>query len=149
MSENDKTSGPIVNAAGVPELPPLKTRSPILKHVRAAMITGLLTAIPLFITISILAILYKQVTKFTEGSALWIAQKLASTIAGNWVSEANLQLVMTPFLAVLMSLLLVYILGLLGTLFIGRKILAQLEHFISNLPLIKGIYGTTKQVMAV
>jgi uncharacterized membrane protein len=56
---------------------------------------------------------------------------------------------MSSVFAVLFSLLIIYLLGLLGSFFIGRQILAQVEHFIENLPLIKGIYGTTKQVMAV
>jgi uncharacterized membrane protein len=62
---------------------------------------------------------------------------------------SDLETAVTATFAVLLSLLVVYVLGLLGTFFIGRQILAQIEHFISNLPLIKGIYGTTKQVIAV
>jgi uncharacterized membrane protein len=150
MTETEKTSGPILDSAGQPAIPlPLKVRSPILKHVRAVLISGVLTAIPLFITISIITIIYGQVTWITNPPARWIVDILLAPMAGTWISAENLKLIMAPFLAVLMSVLIVYVLGLLGSFFIGRKILAQLEHFISNLPLIKGIYGTTKQVMAV
>jgi uncharacterized membrane protein len=148
-NSNTFSTTTIITPGGAPAAEPLKARSPILRHIRAVLITGLISAIPLFITVSILAILYGQVTKFTQPPADWIADQLLSPLAGHWISPENLRWVTTPFLAILISLLLVYILGLLGTFFIGRKTLAHLEHFISNLPLIKGIYGTTKQVMAV
>jgi uncharacterized membrane protein len=127
----------------------LSRRSPILRHLRAVFISGLLTAIPLFITISILAILYQQLTKYTQAPADWIVNWMLAPMVGQWISHGHLQIVTAPVLAVLLSVLSVYVLGLLGSFFIGRQILAQIEHFISNLPLIKGIYGTTKQVMTV
>jgi len=143
MSNVQKTSETAMAAGNMPQLP-LRKRSPILKHLRSVLITGLITAIPLFITIWILVFVYNLVTTFTEKPARWIAEVLDGLIP-----VENTQLITTPVLAVTMSLLVVYILGLLGKFFIGRKILAQLEHVISNLPLIKGIYATTKQVMAV
>lgn len=148
-NSNPSATNTIITPGGAPAPEPLKVRSPILKHVRAVLISGVLTAIPLFITISVITIIYGQVTWITKPPAGWIVDMLLAPMAGSWISAENLKLVMAPFLALLMSMLIVYILGLLGSFFIGRKILAQLEHFISNLPLIKGIYGTTKQVMAV
>ncbi|MCL2646683.1 MAG: DUF502 domain-containing protein [Phycisphaerales bacterium] len=124
-------------------------RSPVLKHLRPVMIAGLLTAIPLFITVYVLNLAYALVTRYTRDPANWIANKLLTPWAGEWITPTHLQQFTAPILAILISLLIVYALGLLSTFFVGRKILAQLEHVISNLPLIKGIYGTTKQVMAV
>lgn len=128
---------------------PLRMRSPILAHLRSILITGLLTAFPLFITIWILTILYSLVTKFTETPASWLVDRLMPPWLGAYIATTNVKTFMTPFLAVLISVGIVYVLGLLGTFFIGRQILARIEHFIENLPLIKGIYGTTKQVIGV
>jgi uncharacterized membrane protein len=127
---------------------PLRMRSPVLAHLRSVILTGLLTAIPLFITIWIVTILYNLVTKFTTYPADWVVDSMAP-LFNKLITPENLKLVTTPVVAVLISLFIVYILGILGTFFIGRQILAQIEHFIENLPLIKGIYGTTKQVIAV
>ncbi|MCL2641056.1 MAG: DUF502 domain-containing protein [Phycisphaerales bacterium] len=124
-------------------------RSPVLRHLRSVMITGLLTVIPLFITVYILHIVYGLVTTYTQGPAKWVADKLLTPWAGEWIEPETLREFTVPIFAILISLLIVYLLGLLGTFFVGRKIIARFEHFISNLPLIKGIYGTTKQVMAV
>jgi len=127
---------------------PLRQRSPVLAHLRAVLVAGMLTAIPLFITIYFISLLYNLVTYWTKNPADWLVDLLAP-LFHNQISPENLKIITIPVFAVLISLIIVYILGLLGTFFIGRQILAQVEHFIENLPLIKGIYGTTKQVMSV
>jgi uncharacterized membrane protein len=127
---------------------PLRLRSPVLAHLRAVLLAGLLTAIPLFITIYFVSLFYGLVTHYTKDPADWLVDQIAPAFH-NHISVERLKLVTVPVFAVLISLFTVYLLGLLGTFFIGRQILAQIEHFIENLPLIKGIYGTTKQVMSV
>ncbi len=129
--------------------PTVKVRTSVLAHLRAVLITGLLTVIPLFITIWILTILYALVTKFTAAPAEWVVDYMLAPMLGRYVAASTLKTIVTPFLALLISLAIVYGLGLAGTFFIGRQLLARLEHFIENLPLIKGIYGTTKQVISV
>ncbi len=135
-------------APASPDKLPLRMRSPVLAHLRSIFFTGMLTAIPIFITVYIITIIYGLVTKFTKAPADWMVDILAAMLHNHIPADA-LKLVITPIVAVMISLFFVYILGLLGTFFVGRQILAQAEHFISNLPLIKGIYGTTKQVLSV
>ncbi|HVX86132.1 MAG TPA: DUF502 domain-containing protein [Phycisphaerae bacterium] len=126
---------------------PLRVRSPILAHLRRTILSGLLTAIPLFITLWVLTFLYGLVTAYTKAPADWMVDRLIAPAIGQraqaWKTVA------APVLAVLISGAVVYVLGLFGTFFVGRQIWAQVEHFLENLPLIKGIYGTTKQVVSV
>ena len=139
--------------AGIPAPPakkyraPLRERSPVLAHLRSVMLAGLLTAIPLFITIYLLSFLFGLVTKYTQPTADSISDHFFGNVATGWVGVMHTTT--SAAVAVLISLAIVYVLGLLGSFFIGRQILAQVEHVIENLPLIKGIYGTTKQVIAV
>jgi uncharacterized membrane protein len=135
----------------LPELvrPVVKVRTSILAHLRSILITGLITAFPLFICIWILTILYGLVTKFTAVPAGWFVDYTLAPILAQYIAPATLKTILTPILAVLISLVIVYGLGLAGSFFIGRQILNRVEHFIENLPLIKGIYGTTKQVIGV
>ncbi|HUO07712.1 MAG TPA: DUF502 domain-containing protein [Phycisphaerae bacterium] len=128
---------------------PSRVRASILSHLRSILLTGLLTVIPLFITLWVLSFLYGLVTIYTATPAAWITDRLLAPWLSAYISEDNIKTVLTPFLAVLISLVIVYVLGLLGTFFIGRQILARLERFIESLPLIKGVYGTAKQVMSV
>jgi len=138
-------SAPVDSTAATKTRKPLRERSPVLAHLRSVIFAGLITAIPLFITGYIIKFFYDLVTRPTGNLANWIVDQIYGTTA----SGSVLRTVTAAAIAVLISVLVVYILGLLGTFFIGRQILAQFEHFIENLPLIKGIYGTTKQVMAV
>jgi uncharacterized membrane protein len=144
-------SPPARHHHGLPDIvtPVVKVRTSILAHLRSIFITGLITIFPLFITIYILAILYGLVTKFTAVPAAWIATHVLAPVLGQFLAPATLILILTPIVAVLISVAIVYGLGLAGSFFIGRQILARFEHFIENLPLIKGIYGTTKQVIGV
>jgi uncharacterized membrane protein len=91
----------------------------------------------------ILSILYGFATLFTQGMAKWIVERLYGNSDSTYIG------ITSGTLAIVIAVAFVYLLGLLGTFFIGRQILEQLDHFIGNLPLIKGIYGTVKQVMAV
>jgi uncharacterized membrane protein len=126
---------------------PLRERSPVLAHLRSVLVTGLLTAVPLFITIYIISIFYGFATHYTQGMADWMVSHLFGRTDSPFLGF--LRSTTSGGFAIAIALFIVYILGLLGSFFIGRQILAQIEHFIGNLPLIKGIYGTTKQVMAV
>ena len=98
-------------------------------------------------TIYFLTILFQFFTGFTGPIAKQIAPHLVKMAAS--ASSDTVVNILSPILAVLISLIVIYILGILGTFVVGRRILAAGEHFIENLPLIKGIYGTTKQVIGV
>jgi uncharacterized membrane protein len=145
---NDTPTQPLpATSASKKSRKPLRERSPVLAHLRSVLFAGLLTAIPIFITVYIISFFYGLVTKPTGD----LADGLVKLIFGESkdAGVTFLRNVTAPALAVLFSLLIVYILGLLGTFLVGRRILAHIEQFISNLPLIKGIYGTTKQVIGV
>ena len=72
----------IANAPRKPRKAPLRERSPILAHLRSVLLTGLLTAIPLFITIYIIAALFSLVTKFTKPAAEQIVKSVLAPPAG-------------------------------------------------------------------
>jgi uncharacterized membrane protein len=125
------------------------------------MFSGLITLVPLFITIYLLTILFEFATTFSRPIAqalvpqfIWIfsapppqADKPAYDA---WLAlVANITAWTSPILALLITISVIYLLGVLSYFTLGRRILAQFEHFIENLPLIKGIYGTTKQVIGV
>ncbi len=133
----------------------------LFNHIRSSMFSGLITLVPLFITIYLLVFLY--------GLATFASRPVAQALAPISVNilypppspdkEAELDIYnarvktitawTSPILALLITIIVVYILGVLSYFTLGRRILAQFEHFIENLPLIKGIYGTTKQVIGV
>jgi uncharacterized membrane protein len=147
ISPTSIPTGQDTSAAAATKKAPLSKRSPVLAHLSSILFAGLLTAIPLFITIYIISLIYGFFTQYTQKPSNWIVAQIFGE------TESTFLIFVRAFtsgaFSIGLALLIVYILGLLGSFFIGRQILAQIEHFIENLPLIKGIYGTTKQVMAV
>ena len=147
ISPSSLPTGPDTSASATRRKAPLGVRSPVLAHLRKFLFAGFLTAIPLFITLYIISLVYGVFTSYTNAPANWIVGHLFGD-SDSAFSTAVRTTTRGTF-ALGFALLIVYILGLLGSFLIGRQILAQIEHFIENLPLIKGIYGTTKQVLAV
>ena len=140
---------------------PRSRRSRIGAHLRTSFITGLITLIPLFITLYLLMILFGFATGLTKPLAKAIVPAIVKNVAEQ-PPENNVVAVKayndllaeitdwtSPILALIITVLVIYALGVLSIFTIGRRLLAAFEHFIENLPLIKGIYGTTKQVITV
>lgn len=148
MSQPPIISGsvpPVIGPPGSPKSLPRLTQAK--DHLRKALIAGLITLIPLFITIFVFSFILNFLTGPTKPLAsliivplaklIWTEPPAALVTAGQWV------------LALIITLGAVYVLGVLSIFTVGRGILAAADNFIENLPLIKGIYGTTKQVISV
>jgi uncharacterized membrane protein len=81
-----------------------------------------------------------------------IAEKVAQTIMGRYehVVPATVEQSITwivPVLAVLLTLFLLYVLGLLTANVFGRRLILLVENVFAKLPLVKTIYKSTKQVV--
>jgi len=142
-----------VDPAGKPlpgPTPPKRGR--ILTHIRSSMFSGLITLVPLFITVYLLVLLYNFATTFSGPVAKTLVPIVVRTFRTSPPDDPLVQLITawtSPILALLLTIIVVYTLGVLSIFAVGRRILAQFEHLIENLPLVKGIYGTTKQVVGV
>jgi uncharacterized membrane protein len=132
--------------------PVAEKHSRVFTHLRSSMFSGLITLVPLFITAYLLWIIFDFLTKFStpiaQGLVTWAAFQFYG-LADNDPLVIRITSWTSPVLALLITIIVVYILGVLSIFAVGRRILAQFEHFIENLPLVKGIYGTTKQVIGV
>lgn len=146
--------------AGAPEAAPAK-QSRVLAHIRSSMLSGLITLVPLFITGYLLWMLFNFATTFSRPVATALVPQFVRIFESPppiaqrpawdayWAMVGNFTAWTSPVLALTITVIVVYVLGVLSIFTLGRRILAQFEHFIENLPLIKGIYGTTKQVITV
>ena len=106
--------------------------------VRRWIIAGLLTVLPLVVTVWIL----KSVFGFLVGIYL---------VPFTWLSH-HMGFGEPPFwaLAILSAITTVLLLGAVGALvgnFVGRQLLFWLDEVMLNVPVVKGIYGATKQLI--
>ena len=90
------------------------------KHVRNTFLAGLFAATPLAVT----------------GFVLWYVNGKTSELLH----------IRTPFVALLITLAAIYLLGLIVTSIVGRFILGRVDRMLSRLPVVRDIYQAWKHV---
>jgi uncharacterized membrane protein len=119
-----------------------KTAPPhFLRHI----FIGFLTIAPLWVTWLVLDFLFSLLARggapLLRGAARGI-RPFSQTLA-DWLLEPSFQYV----LAALVSMAGLYIVGLLASVVLGRRLIAFLERLVARLPLVQTIYGATKRFL--
>ena len=108
-------------------------------------VTGLITVIPLGVTLFVLVYLVKLLAMVGKYPANFLASSLKK-----WFPDAAGVLESAWFLnsvAVLMVVLLVYFVGMMTSNFLGRQVLALFEWVVHRIPLVKTVYGAVKKLV--
>lgn len=106
--------------------------------IRRTIIAGLLTVLPLAVTIWILKGVFGFLVGIYQLPFTWLSQHLGFGIPPFWL------------LAILSAITTVLLLSAVGALvgnFVGRQLLTWLDDVMLNVPVVKGIYGATKQLI--
>lgn len=106
----------------------------IIRHLRTKIITGLLVILPLGITIFILKFVFTALDNFVG--------PLGPEVT-HFLFHRELHI---PGLGIIIFFLLLYLLGLIATNVMGRKLVNWTDRFFTNLPIIKNIYLSSKQL---
>ena len=113
-----------------------------LRHVRTHFVRGLLLVLPAIITLWLLRILFGAVS---DNVTPWILRAL-SAIDVAWVSDWHARFVV-PLVGLVLTLLLIYLIGLLAANLVGKRVLSWFEGGILKIPFIKSIYGGARQLL--
>lgn len=114
---------------------------------RTRILAGLATFIPLWVTWVVVKFLFDAMRSATqpivEHGVQWVTRSRGSQaeelpVYVNWA---------VPVAAVLLTLFSLYLLGLLTTNVLGRRLMLLFEGVFERLPLVKTIYGSTKRVV--
>ncbi|HEY0719773.1 MAG TPA: DUF502 domain-containing protein [Gammaproteobacteria bacterium] len=115
-------------------------------HIRRNLITGVLVMIPLWITWLVFGFLFNQLSRIGRPGVRGMSRAVES------FSPALAEWLLTPWfqslLAVIITLLLLYLLGWITSRMVGRHLLAMLESFIARIPLVQLVYGAAKKLIA-
>lgn len=112
------------------------------KHVRDRILRGFLVLLPLIITIWLLRVLFGLVS---DNVTPWVLYALrASGVEG---VDGGILRTLVPAIAVLATLGVVYLIGLIAANLLGRRLLSWVEGAILRVPLVKGIYGSSRQLL--
>ncbi len=112
---------------------------------RKYLITGLLTAIPIWITWLIVSFLFRLIIgtgrPLVNSVAKWLSPHfphLAVVIEHSWFQA---------LVALFLVLCVIYLLGWLTSRVMGRRIIAIFENLLDKIPMVKVIYGGAKKLL--
>lgn len=111
----------------------------LLSHLKSTFINGLLVILPLSITFYVLWLIYRMILRFTgKGSEFGnlIGDFLLLAIGRKWF----------PGIGVILTLLLVFLVGAITRIYVGRKVYSLLDRVMGSTPLINKMYATIKQI---
>lgn len=113
---------------------------------RTRIVAGLATIIPLWVTWVVAKFAFDLTRSATQPFIVHFMELYFKRSGGsaedlpayiNWI---------VPLVAVLLTLFLLYLLGLLTANVFGRRLLLLMERLFDNLPMVKTIYGSTKRI---
>src|SRR2546422_10386774 len=114
-----------------------------LSRLRGLFLTGLVIIPPLVITVWMLGILFGIVHGVSTPFTLRILRLLGLSL----VDDAGFTTYLAPLIGVAVTLLLILLVGLLTTNFLGRRIVREFDRLMLRIPLIKPIYGAARQLL--
>lgn len=106
--------------------------------IRKYLLAGLFTLLPLVVTLWILKGIFTTLVGIFRGPLTWAAHQIHMPDPPTW------ELALFSALGTILVLLLV---GSLVGNFIGRQVLAWLDELMMHVPVVKTIYGATRQLM--
>lgn len=115
-------------------------------HLQRYLIAGVLTAVPLWITWLIFKFVLGQLSRFGRPWVKALSAQLqdqAPSVA-RWILEPWFE----SALAVLVTLLALYLLGWAATRVIGKRFIDLFDRLMARIPLVQTIYGGTKKLLA-
>ena len=108
---------------------------------RGTFVTGMIIILPVWITIWVVSLMFGLLNNTVTPIIL---QFLKLVTLGK-LSEATWVQYVAPVVSVTLSVLFIYVLGLIGANVFGRQILNAFDKWLRRIPLVRGIYSATRQ----
>lgn len=118
----------------------------MFRHAQRYFLAGILTAIPILVTLAVFQFFLSQLSNFGRPTVRVIAKSVGeySPELGRWLLEVPW---LQSTIATLLTIAAIYLLGWAVSLIVGRRILALLEGLLARIPLVTKVYGSTKQLI--
>lgn len=124
-----------------------KNKSPFLRRAQRYILAGILTIIPIWLTYLVFEFFLRHLSKIglPWANALAKAVQKQSPNIAEWIQAPWF----VNTLAVILTILALYILGWIATHVIGKRIINLFEFFIHRIPLVQSVYGAIKKFISV
>ena len=110
-----------------------------LRSVQRSILAGIITVGPLFVTYLIFSFLLGELAK----AGLPAVRLLAALLPGGWFRYLWIQ----PVLAILLTLVVLYVVGRVTSLVIGRQAFGLFESILERLPFVAKVYTSVRQLL--
>lgn len=127
----------------MPKTPKKHQKTHWLSTFRNKLIAGVLVAIPIVVTIWVLNVAYRFIKGISEP---WL-RKVQLVAADPATGFAGLTANQLPGVSFFVTLLLLFVLGIMATNVLGKKILSTFEKFLARIPIVASVYTSVKQVI--
>lgn len=118
----------------------------MFRHFQRYLLTGVITIIPILVTVLVFDFFLGALSNFGKPTvraiALWVRD--FSPELSHWLLEVPW---LQSLLAILFTILAIYLLGWGVSVVIGRRLWALLESLVERIPLVTKVYGSTKQLV--
>jgi uncharacterized membrane protein len=116
-------------------------------RIKRYIVTGLLTFVPLWVTWLVFSFVVNLIAGIGAPLVAVVVHAIglaspaaANALNGSWV---------TYLLALVLTLVSLYLLGLLASRVVGKRLLGGFDALLARIPLVQTIYGGTKKLMSV
>jgi len=106
--------------------------------IRRYLVAGLIALLPLAVTLWVLQMIFNALVAIFQGPFSWVALRMGIPRLPYWT---------VVLLAVLGILVILFLVGALVGNLLGRQLLQWMEELVLRIPVVKGVYGATKQLM--
>ncbi len=117
----------------------------MISYVGRYIISGILTVIPLWVTWLVVDFVFRQLLRI--GSPIVAAFRTQLTQSAPELAERISWPLTDDIMAIVLTLSMFYLLGLVANRVVGRQILNALESALDRLPLVQTIYGGVKKLI--
>ncbi len=117
-------------------------RNKILFHLRSRTVRGLLLILPMLVTLWLLKILFDLINTYMTPMVVAVFRAAGSPDLDRWQARIGF-----PIIGFLLTVLAIYLCGLLAGNIVGRRLVLMVERFVLRIPVVKGIYGAARQLL--
>jgi len=107
--------------------------------IRRYLIAGFITLLPSVVTLWLIRLIFSGLVDIFRTPVTWLSQHMGLPEPAYW------ELAIVSAAA---TLLLLFLVGVAVGNFLGRHILDLLDEIMARIPVLKGVYGATKQLMS-
>jgi uncharacterized membrane protein len=111
----------------------------LLRHVQRYILAGLITIGPLFVTWLVFSFVVGNLAR----AGLPLVEMLGNVVPGAWIEQPWIQ----SILAVALTLVVLYVVGRITSLVLGRQIFNLFEAALERLPFVAKVYTSVRQLL--